>query len=394
MSASQLNISPHLSFASIALESHAWHSLEQTPISKSQTASRDKIGHRRRCSHGPISPFRLLVPYQHPSPRPLSFLLEGCPARLTPDSRPWRDILANAYFCSSDLERGGHLSLSTQGPKPELGCETWGTGKGGTPSPRWNPCCPPSLSHPVTIHSPAATWNGTRIKPSPPFSPPPSPGSPRYVILSRSVPWGRKIERAERSSGSHQVARARERPHALTPSSALPSLYIKCNAPSMTPSPFPTSFRPKPSQRTVAMVNHHRESTSQACLGDNHSSPTRPRPTSIAHHTTHPTPTPPHNLQGRQPTAFPPPTSLTRRPLRRRMRVPPKSHESQPGHPRFRAPFHHARTVPRIDSRSTLAQVAFAKVTPLASHPHPQAQLPELTRLGSAVGSGENDQTA
>lgn len=99
-----------LSFASIALESHAWHSwhsLEQTPISKSQTASRDKIGHRRRCSHGPISPFRLLVPYQHPSPRPLLFLLEGCPARLTPDSRLGETSWQMLIFAHPILNAGG-----------------------------------------------------------------------------------------------------------------------------------------------------------------------------------------------------------------------------------------------------------------------------------------------
>ncbi|KAK1826559.1 hypothetical protein QBC39DRAFT_364140 [Podospora conica] len=76
-------------------------------------ASRDRIGHTWRCTHDPISFARFL---SVPSPRPLPFLLEGCPARLTPDCRLGETSWQMLIFALSILNAGGQLQSPSLPP--------------------------------------------------------------------------------------------------------------------------------------------------------------------------------------------------------------------------------------------------------------------------------------
>lgn len=71
-----------------------------------------------------------------------------------------------------------------------------------------------TLLRAITVQSPTATHTGKEII----YTILPPPDRQGTSSCPGPSPGSRKIEaRAERSSGSHQVARAHQRPHALTP---------------------------------------------------------------------------------------------------------------------------------------------------------------------------------
>lgn len=133
----RVNISPHLPFASLVWNLLVQSSLEPTPIPESQTPLRNKIGHRRRCSHGPISFARFLSASVS---RPLTFLLEGCLARLTPDSRLGETSWQMLIFAHPILNAGGTFQSLTKHQSPV--CARQKGGERARRSPRWNPCLP------------------------------------------------------------------------------------------------------------------------------------------------------------------------------------------------------------------------------------------------------------
>lgn len=215
--------------------------------------------------------------------------------------------------------------------------------------------CPSSVSHsPESDHSSVttATHTGKEIIYT---ILPPRIAKVRHPVPVRPLGAGR----SRRARSGHQgLIKLRARTSALTlsrPSPALPSVYIsKVQCPLQDPVPLidlPTAFRPKPS---IAMIDLPQESTSKACRGGQQFFPNPPHLTHPPHHEPEsPTPTQPHNLQGRQPTAFPP-TSPTRRPLRPSnassseiSRVAASSYPIPDTHASVHSSMHH------IDSRST-----------------------------------------
>lgn len=219
--------------------------------------------------------------------------------------------------------------------------------------------CPPSVSHSSESDHSSVTNSHTHRKRNHLHHPrPPRIAKVRHPVPVRPLGAGR----SKRARNDHQgLIKLRARTSALTlsrPSPGLPSVYIsKVQCPLQDPVPLidlPTAFRPKPS---IAMIDLPQESTSKACRGGQQFFPNPPHLTRPPHHEPEsPTPTQPHNLQGRQPTAFPP-TSPTRRPLRPSnassseiSRVAASSYPIPDTHASVHSSMHH------IDSRSTHAQ--------------------------------------
>lgn len=241
--------------------------------------------------------------------------------------------------------------------------------------------CPPSVSHSSESDRSSVTNSHTHRKRNHIHHPPPRIAKVRHPVPVRPLGAGR----SRRARNDHQgLIKLRARTSALTlsrPSSALPSVYIsKVQCPLQDPVPLidlPTAFRPKPSiahDRSSSGINLRSMSRGTAVLPQSAPphSPTTPRTRVPDPNTTAQSPrTPTNRLPPHVPytPAAPSVECEFLRNLTSRSKL-----LSYPGHPRFRPLFH--------------ASYRFA-INPCPSHPHPQAQLPELTWPGSAVGFGE-----